>query len=96
MTKSSALDSDPSVERRETEAQGSGMIKEWERLCTPSWTSAVTSEAVCFGFMEPLKEFNKKKKMVYFAMDYTGLVFLLLCSIYYFLQYLEVEYQRCC
>lgn len=70
MTKSSALDSDPSVERRETEAQGSGMIKEWERLCTPSWTSAVTSEAVCLGFMEPLKEFNKKKKKKWFILPW--------------------------
>lgn len=49
MTKSPAPDNDPSVERRETEVQDSGMIKEWEWLCTPSWTSAVTSEAACLG-----------------------------------------------
>lgn len=47
MTKSTALDNDLAVRRSEAEVQGSGMIKEWERLCTPSWTSAVTSETDC-------------------------------------------------
>lgn len=47
---SPALDNDPSVKSRETELQSSGMIKEWERLYTPCWTSAVTSEAACLDW----------------------------------------------